>query len=116
MAWRSQIERNRKQIKLLDEVIATQTGSQFGESDAMELCSVDFSLETMQKCKHFDGEIYQTCKELLPAGSDFYDDADLFNAAELIKKEKLPLYRFVNQRISSFSFFSCSCYCCRFFD
>ena len=60
MAWRSQIERNRKQIKLLDEVIATQAGSQFGESDAMELCSVDFSLETMQKCKNFDGEICQT--------------------------------------------------------
>ena len=30
MAWRSQIERNRKQIKLLDEVITTQTSYQSG--------------------------------------------------------------------------------------
>ena len=65
---------------------ATQTGSQSGESNAMELCSVDFSLETMQKCKHFDGEIYQTYKELLPDSRDFHEDTDLFNAAELLKK------------------------------
>ena len=83
-------------------MIATQTGSQFGE--------------TVQKCKHFDGELYQTCKELLPAGRDFYEDTDLFNAAELRKKEKLNLYRLVNLRISSFSFFQLLLLLLSFFD
>ena len=41
MAWRGQIETNQKQIKLQNEVSATQTGSQSGESNVMELCSVD---------------------------------------------------------------------------
>ena len=93
LVWKSQIETNRKQLNLLEEVVTTQTGNS-GERDSMNLCSIDFSRETAQKCKHFDEDTYQLCKDRLP-GVDVLEDTDLLNAAENLKKEKLPLYRLV---------------------
>ena len=89
---RNQIKTNLKQVKLLDEVVASQTGSS-GENDSMDLCSIDFSRETVQKCKHFDGVTYELCKKCLPPSRDIHEDTDLFKASELLKQEKLPLYR-----------------------
>ena len=90
---RSQIETNRRQLNLLDEVVTTQVSNSEAR-DSMNLCSIDFSRETVQKCKHFDEETYQLCKDRLP-GADVLEDSDLFIASEELKREKLPFYRLV---------------------
>ena len=53
--WKGQMEKKCKQVRLVSEVIASQNGSS-EESDSMDLSSVDFSLKTVEKCKHFDAE------------------------------------------------------------
>lgn len=77
----------------MDEVVTTQVSNSEAR-DSMNLCSIDFSRETVQKCKHFDEETYQLCKDRLP-GADVLEDSDLFIASEELKREKLPFYRLV---------------------
>ena len=48
LSWKAEIEVNRKQVKLLDEVLASQTRFSQWQDDKLELCSIDFSKE-MQK-------------------------------------------------------------------
>lgn len=86
LAWKTQIEVNRKQLKLIEEINNSQTRSS-EDVDSMDLCSIDFSRETAQKCKHFDEKTFQSCQELLP------------DISENLKKERLPLYRLVNLTI-----------------
>ena len=59
----------------------------------MELCSIDVSRETVEKCKRFDEKTYETCKKLLPPDRDIYEHTDLLEATESLIKDKLPLYR-----------------------
>lgn len=75
----------------MDEVVTTQVSNSEAR-DSMD--SIDFSRETVQKCKHFDEETYQLCKDRLP-GADVLEDSDLFIASEELKREKLPFYRLV---------------------
>ena len=60
------MKKKSKQVRLVSVVIASQNGSS-EESDSMDLSSVDFSLKTMEKCKHFDAETYElhVCTEPL---------------------------------------------------
>lgn len=98
LAWKTQIEVNRKQLKLIEEINNSQTRSS-EDVYSMDLCSIDFSRETVQKCKHFDEKTFQSCQELLP--DSHIDDTDLFNVSEILKKERLPFYRLVNLTIRS---------------
>ena len=90
VVWKKRVEKNRKQVKLLGEVMTAQTGS---SGDSMELCSIDFSRDTVEKSKYFDEETYESCKKLLPPGRDILEDTDLMEASAMLKEEKLPLYR-----------------------
>ena len=95
LVWKDKIESTRKQEKLLPEVLFSQTGCINAQNDDMEICSVDFSHSTLQKFKYFDEVTYESCKEILPPGSDVYEDTDLMKAVKLLKDQKLPLYRWV---------------------
>ena len=77
-------------MRLVSEVIASQNGS-CEESDSMDLSSVDFSLKTVEKCKHTN-YVYALSR-LIPSTCDI---TDLSNALKLLKKEKLCLYRLKN--------------------
>ena len=70
----------------------------------------------MQECKHFEAETYElhVCTELLPSTCDIQDETDLFNALKLLKKEKLPLYRFNNFSGVFSQFFVNRCYITKF--
>ena len=83
---------------MIEEINNSQTRSS-EDVDSMDLCSIDFSRETVQKCKHFDEKTFQSCQELLP--DSHIDDTDLFNVSEILKKERLPFYRLVNLTIRS---------------
>ena len=50
MTWKQEIEVNRKSVKLLQEVLKNQIPSQEDDTD-MEVCSVDFSSQTLSKYK-----------------------------------------------------------------
>lgn len=96
MVWKNKIERNRKNYKLLQEALLSQTAT----NDGMVLCSVDFSRSAVEKYRYFDEETYKYCLELLPpVKSDdnvlIYEDSEFVAAIKSLTGEKLPLYRLV---------------------
>ena len=96
LVWKNKIERNRKNYKLLQEALLSQTAT----NDGMVLCSVDFSRSAVEKYRYFDEETYKYCLELLPpVKSDdnvlIYEDSEFVAAIKSLTGEKLPLYRLV---------------------
>ena len=78
LSWKAEIEVSRKQVYLLDEVLSSQTRFSQSKYD-MELCSIDFSKETAEKCLYFDTNTFELCKNLLSFGN-IHEDTDILDA------------------------------------
>jgi len=88
--WKYEIEENRKGIQLLEEVLQQQTGSL--TKDGMNLCSIDFTLDTISKYKYFQSSTYDACSALLPKG-EYHQDTDILKTLMGLKGADLPRYR-----------------------
>ena len=56
LVWKSQIETNRRQLNLLDEVVTTQISNSEAR-DSMNLCSIDFSRKRHINCARIDCQV-----------------------------------------------------------
>jgi hypothetical protein len=83
LSWKTEIEVNRKKANLMDDVLKSQTQSSQIQ-DTMEICSIDFSRETVEKYQYFDTNNFELCKNILPSGKfdNIHEDS-----------ESLPYYR-----------------------
>ena len=90
MKWKEEIELNRRAVKLLEEVLKCQVAKQ--GDDSMDICSVDFSSETISGYKCHDDEAYAKCCLLLPNDTNLVDD-DILGVIATLNNSKLPRYR-----------------------
>lgn len=76
MEWKSDTENRHHQIKFLEEVINNLNTH---DEDAMEICTVDFSVEAVSICKEYSEEVYKACREMLPIKNqdDLFEDTDI---------------------------------------
>ena len=91
--WKNHTVNRHMKIRLLEEVLekVAATGD---DLNAIEVCTVDFSVEAVSKCMHYTDAVYRSCKEMLPQNSvDLYEDTDILSALDVLKGENSQKFR-----------------------
>ena len=91
--WKNNAVNRNKRIKFLEEVIGNLN---VDDENAMEICTVYFSVETVSRCKHYCDEVYRACKEMLSQNpDDLFEDTDILSVLEVLKGENTQKFRYI---------------------
>ena len=90
--WKSDTENRHNQIKFLEEVMNNLNAH---DEDAMEICTVDFSVEAVSRCKHYSDEVYKASREMLPIKNqdDLFEDTDILSIMDMLKGDNSHKFR-----------------------
>ena len=92
--WKTDTVNRHNKIKLLEEVINSLTKK---DENAMEICTVDFSLDAVSKYKNYSDAVYRACKEMLPWNQDdLFEGTDVLSVLDTLKGEKTQNFRYYN--------------------
>ena len=95
--WKIDTVNRHSKIKLLEEVINSLSEK---DENAMEICTVDFSLDAVSKYKNYSDAVYRACKEMLPRNQDdLFEDTDVLSVLDTLKGEKTQNVRYYNYNL-----------------
>ena len=95
--WKIDTVNRHNKIKLLEEVINSLSEK---DENAMEICTVDFSLDAVSKYKNYSDAVYRACKEMLPRNQDdLIEDTDVLSVLDTLKGEKTQNFRYYNYNL-----------------
>ena len=95
--WKIDTVNRHNKIKLLEEVINSLSEK---DENAMEICTVDFSLDAVSKYKNYSDAVSRACKEMLPRNQDdLFEDTDVLSLLDTLKGEKTQNFRYYNYNL-----------------
>ena len=95
--WKIDTVNRHSKIKLLEEVINSLSEK---DENAMEICTVDFSLDAVSKYKNYSDAVYRACKEMLPRNQDdLFEDTDVLSVLDTLKGEKTQNFRYYSYNL-----------------
>ena len=95
--WKIDTVNRHSKIKLLEEVINSLSEK---DENAMEICTVDFSLDAVSKYKNYSDAVYRACKEMLPQNQDdLFEDTDVLSVLDTLKGEKTQNFRYYSYNL-----------------
>lgn len=77
--WKDGIVVHWRKVRLLEDVLKKHSEATNKSEDDMEVCTIDFSVETVTNCVNFSEPMYKLCKEMLPQSviRDLFEDTDM---------------------------------------
>ena len=95
--WKIDTVNRHDKIKLLEEVIDSLSEN---DENAMEICTVDFSLDAVSKYKNYSDAFSRACKEMLPRNQDdLFEDTDVLSVLDTLKGEKTQNFRYYSYNL-----------------
>ncbi len=90
--WKESVENEIKKASLMGEVLIRQ--EQFNKANNMDVCTIDFSEDTVANLPSYTPQVYRECKEMLPnSDNDLYEDILILQAMDEQKKQCTPSFR-----------------------
>lgn len=93
--WKNDAVSRRNKIRLFQEVMKKQLAS-VDDENAMEVCTVDFSVEAVSSSSYYSEAVYKSCKEMLVQNqddTDLFEDSDILSALDELKGENTQKFR-----------------------
>jgi hypothetical protein len=79
--WKESVENEIKKASLMGEVLIRQ--EQFNKANNMDVCTIDFSEDTVANLPSYTPQVYRECKEMLPnSDNDLYEDILILQAMD----------------------------------